>query len=100
MSKGPVRPSCRRLGGSFVDVLVVVVGVGLCVVFLVGLQVLLLSGVKLDCRGGMSLVTVQVQRLNVLFNLLSCEVLRHEVGGVGRTLSAQTMLIRHHRLFL
>ena len=65
----------------------VVVGLGLCVVSCVGLPVLLPSGVKLDCCASKSLATVQVRRLGVLLNLFLCEVLRHEVSGVGRTLS-------------
>ena len=61
LSKGPVRLSSRLSGSVSVGLVVVVfvvVGVGLCVVLLVGLPVLLLSGVKLDRRGSVSLATV------------------------------------------
>ena len=64
----------------------VCVGVGLGVLWCVGLPMFLLRGVKLDCRSGVSFATVQVQRLNVLLYLSSCEVLRHEVSGFGRAL--------------
>ena len=36
---------------------------------------------KLDSRGGESLAAVRIQRLDIMFHLLSCEVVRHEVSG-------------------
>ena len=65
LSKSQVRLGSRLSGSVCVGLVVVtpvVVGVGLCVVFVVGPA--LLSGVKLDSRGGASFAAIKVQRLD------------------------------------